>query len=206
MLASSSIALGEVHVELARQQRLRGGVGEGRAVGEPAGQLGRPRRERIVLDELGGQADRPSPAPRSPCRRASAARVARPSPTMRGSRYAEPMSAPASPTRVKRNAKDADRLIRRKSLASASTEPGAGRDAVDRGDDRQWARPACAANGRAGHAGESEQLGGLHLLQLADDLLDVAARAEAAPLAGEHDDAGVVRAAAARANRSRRSA
>ena len=58
---------------------------------------------------------------------------------------------------------------------------GAGGDPVDGGDHRQRA-VAQALDHRAGHARELEQLRGLHPLQRADDLLDVAARAEPAPL------------------------
>ncbi len=50
-------------------------------------------------------------------------RVACPMPTSRGSRYAAPMSAPDSPTRVNRNANRASGVHTRKSAASASTAP-----------------------------------------------------------------------------------
>ena len=116
--------------------------------------------------------------------------VARPSPTIRGSRYAEPMSAPERPTRVNRNANDAERARRRKSLASAITEPAPA------------ATPLIAAMTGSGHSRSalttapvirvnSSSSAASMLLQLADDLLDVAARAEAASLAGEHEHAGV---------------
>src|SRR5919204_288786 len=49
--------------------------------------------------------------------------VARPRPTMRGRRYAEPMSAPERPTRVNKNAKEAERARMRMSEASARTAP-----------------------------------------------------------------------------------
>ena len=100
------------------------------------------------------------------------------------------MSAPDSPTRVNRNANDADCASRRKSAASAITDPapaatpltaamtgiGSSRSALDDG---------------AGHPRELAQLGGLALDQLADDLLDVPARAEPASLAGDHQHPGV---------------
>ena len=69
----------------------------------------------------------------------------------------------------------------------------ADRDAVDRRDDRP-AQLADALDERARHARELEQAARVPGEELADDVLDVAAGAEAAPLAGEHDGARVGRA------------
>ena len=65
---------------------------------------------------------------------------------------------------------------------------GAGAHPVDRGDDRLRAG-AHRPDQVAGHAGEGEQFGHRHLGQRADDLVDVAARAEIAARAGDHDRA-----------------
>ena len=91
------------------------------------------------------------------------------------------MSAPASPTRVKRNENFAELASSRKSLGERDHRAGARGDAVDGGDDRERA-VAHRLDDRAAHPRELEQLAGGHALQLADDLLDVAARAEAASL------------------------
>src|ERR1044071_2662400 len=80
--------------------------------------------------------------------------VARPWPTMRGSRWIAPISAPARPTLTKRNAKRA----------------GVGGDAVDRGDDRLFQR-AHVLDHVAGYARKAVQRLGLHLDELGDDLL-----------------------------------
>ena len=98
------------------------------------------------------------------------------------------MSPPDSPTLVKRNANGAEGE-QPEVGGQRDDRAGAGGDAVDRGDDRERAL-AHGLDHRAGHPGELEQLGGLHP-QLADDLLDVAARAEAAALAGDDERAHV---------------
>ncbi len=87
---------------------------------------------------------------------------------------------------MNRNANDADDASSRKSRRQRDHRAGAGRDPVDGRDHRQRAL-AQGLHHRAGHPGELEQLRGRHLLQLADDLLDVAAGAEPAALPGEHD-------------------
>ena len=100
------------------------------------------------------------------------------------------MSAPARP-----DAREQERELRRareqpEVAREREHRAGAGRDAVDRGDDRQRA-VAHRLDDRAAHARELEQLAGGQPLQLADDLLDVAAGAEAAALAGEDEHARV---------------
>ena len=114
------------------------------------------------------------------------------------------MSAPDRPTREKRKANDAERASEAEVGGEGEHRPGAGGHPVDRGDHRQRAL-AQRLDDRAGHARELEQPGGVELLQLADDLLDVAAGAEAAALAGEDEHARVA-AVRSSATRSRRSA
>ena len=73
---------------------------------------------------------------------------------------------------------------------------GAGADALDRGDDRLRAG-AHRPDQVAGHAREFEQAVIVHLGQRADDFVDVAAGAEIAARAADHDHlhlAGVGRA------------
>jgi hypothetical protein len=67
---------------------------------------------------------------------------------------------------------------------------GAGRDPLDAGDDRDRAL-AHRPDHVTGHLGEAHQAGGVHLDQLADDLVDVAAAAEALALATDHEHPGV---------------
>ena len=100
------------------------------------------------------------------------------------------MSAPASPTLVKRKANDAELARRRKSLAGARTEPAPAATPLTAAIIGQRA-VAQRLGHRTGHAGELEQLRGAHLLELPDDLVDVAARAEAAPAAGHHQHAHI---------------
>ena len=70
---------------------------------------------------------------------------------------------------------------------------GPGRDAVHRADDRDGALPH-RPDDVAGHLGEPHQVARLHFDQLADDLVDVAAAAEPASFAADHQhaDAGVM--------------
>ena len=86
---------------------------------------------------------------------------------------------------MNRNANDADSREQPEVGGQRDHRAGAGGDAVDGGDHghRQLAQ---RLDDRAGHPRELAQLGGLALDQLADDLLDVAAGAEAAALAGDH--------------------
>ena len=100
------------------------------------------------------------------------------------------MSAPARPTRVKRNENFAVGRQQPEVARQREHRAGAGGDAVDRRDDRERA-VAHRLDDRAAHARELEQLAGGQLLELADDLLDVAARAEAAALPGEDEHARV---------------
>ena len=95
------------------------------------------------------------------------------------------MSAPDRPTRVNRKAVLALGAAKRMSLAMAMIAPGARAHALDRGDDRLRAG-AHRPDQVAGHPGEAEQAVAVHLGQRADDLVDVAARAEIA--AGAADD------------------
>src|SRR5690606_9228209 len=69
--------------------------------------------------------------------------------------------------------------------------PGPGGDPVHGGDHRDR-RLADALDDVAGHAGEVEQGPGVHLQQLADDVVDVASRAEPPALAGDDEDGDVV--------------
>ena len=88
------------------------------------------------------------------------------------------MSAPARPTLVKRNANLADLAMTRKSLARARTDPAPA------------AVPCTTATIGAGHRASSRRLSG-HAVKAksssgrisssADDLVDVAARAEGPP-------------------------
>src|SRR6185437_13382352 len=64
---------------------------------------------------------------------------------------------------------------------------GAGAHALDRRDDR-LRTAAHRADQVAGHAGEANEAAAVHLRQRADDLVDVAARAEIAARAADHDD------------------
>ena len=99
------------------------------------------------------------------------------------------MSAPASPTFVNRNENFAELATIRKSAASASTAPAPA------------ATPLTAATIGIGVSRIALTTAPLmrvnssssrtHRLELADDLLDVAARAEPAALAGEDEDADV---------------
>ena len=82
---------------------------------------------------------------------------------------------------------------------------GAGRDAVDRGDDRLAAMEH-GLDQIAGHAREGEQLLCVHGDQRADDLVHVAAGAEIAAVGQEHDGVDVVRIEQASRNVSRNSA
>ena len=100
------------------------------------------------------------------------------------------MSAPARPTFVKRNENLAELAQQPEVGRQREHRAGAGGDAVDRRDDRERAVAHRLHDGAA-HARELEQLAGGHPLQLADDLLDVAAGAEAAALAGEDEHARV---------------
>ena len=100
------------------------------------------------------------------------------------------MSAPARPTRVKRNANFAERATSRKIGGEREHRARSRRDAVDGSDDRQR-RVTHRLDDRAAHPGEVEQLARAHPLQLADDLLDVTAGAEAAAFSGEDEDARV---------------
>ena len=96
------------------------------------------------------------------------------------------MSQPASPTRVNRNAVfDCGGAVAQIG-GHRDDRAGAGADAVDRGDDRLRAS-AHRLHQIAGHAGEIEQLGHRHLGERADDLVHVAAGAEVAAGAGDHD-------------------
>jgi hypothetical protein len=68
---------------------------------------------------------------------------------------------------------------------------GAGGDAVDRGDDRDWAL-AHGPDDVAGHLREPHEVAGLHGDQLADDLVDVTAATEPAALPPDDQDADVL--------------
>ena len=92
------------------------------------------------------------------------------------------MSAPARPTRVKRNESFAECASSRKSEASASTEPAPAATPLTAATIGSGA-VAHRLHDRSAHAREVEKLAGAHLLELADDLLDVAAGAEAAAFA-----------------------
>ena len=94
-----------------------------------------------AVDEADARAPR-SASMRSPKKRSSAAR---PSPTMRGSRYAAPMSAPERPTlredEPELGVAGGDAQIAR----DRDHRAGADRDAVDRGDHRPAAARGCSA-------------------------------------------------------------
>jgi hypothetical protein len=111
--------------------------------------------------------------------------AARPRPTMRGSRYEAPMSAPERPTfgkmKPKRAPSDATPQIARGGDHRARAHAGA----MDGGEHRA-AQLADALDERAGDARELEQPAGVAREELGDDALDVAARAEAAPAPREH--------------------
>ncbi len=69
--------------------------------------------------------------------------------------------------------------------------PCAGCGSIDRSDDGQRALPHGLHDG-AGHSGELQKAPWLGVHQLADDLVDVASRAEASPLAGDDQHGNVV--------------
>ena len=167
----------------------RGGRGSGhRPAGGPARgrpRAGRRRRRRVVARPMRWAS---SASTRSPRKRIS---VARPRPTTRGSSQVAPMSAPDRPTLVKRKRKLADRAQTRKSDASAITAPAPAAVPLT---------PATTGSGTSrrrcttapGHARELQELARLHRHQGADDLLDVAAGAEAAAGTREQHDLDVV--------------
>lgn len=93
------------------------------------------------------------------------------------------MSPPDSPTLVNRNRKLADSASSRMSDAAASTAPR--RNAVHRGHHRLGHVPQIAG-ALAGHARELVHVPGVSGQQLADDLVHVTTRAEAAAAAPEH--------------------
>ena len=101
------------------------------------------------------------------------------------------MSPPDSPTLVNRNANRAERRHDPEVRGERDHRPGAGGDALDAGDDRDRAL-AHRLDHVAGHLGEADQLARVHLDQLADDLVDVAAAAEALALAADDQDVDVV--------------
>src|SRR5437773_7826968 len=112
--------------------------------------------------------------------------VACPSPTMRGSSQAAPMSAPDRPTFVNRNAIFADSAAMH--VARRGDDGARSRDsAIQRADDRA---PALSQREDevAREAGELEQPGSVAREQRPDDVLHVAARAERPP--GPGDDHG----------------
>ena len=87
----------EVHVQLAGQQHLRRRVRERRPVGQPPRQRGGRRGQLVVRRRRGWPARSRSARAASSLSPSISSSVARPRPTSRGSRYAEPMSAPARP-------------------------------------------------------------------------------------------------------------
>ena len=111
--------------------------------------------------------------------------MARPRPTMRGNRWMAPMSEPARPTLTNRNARLARSDSRRKSLARARAAPAPAATpltAAMMGFSMRRMLPT-TSQVRPGEAVES---GSVHLQQLADDVVDAAARAEALAGPGEH--------------------
>ena len=115
--------------------------------------------------------------------------VARPEPTRRGSSHDGAHVGAREPDAHEQE-RDLRRLgaAMRMSQARRDHRAGAGHGAVERRDHRA----AAAADGEdqiAGHARELAQPCGVALEQRADDVLDVAARAERAARAGEHDRA-----------------
>ena len=98
------------------------------------------------------------------------------------------MSAPERPTLVKRKAIFAASAAMRRSQAEAITAPAPATVPLSAPTIGRRQRDHREDQG-AGVAGEVEQPTGVALEQLADDLLDVAARAEGATGAGEQDRA-----------------
>ena len=107
---------------------------------------------------------------------------------MRGSSHEAPMSAPESPTLVKRKAIFALSAATRRSQAAAITAPAPATRPLSAATtgrrQRRMARISSPVDAR-----EVEQALVVALEERADDVLDVAARAEGAAAAGEHDGA-----------------
>ena len=168
------------------EQLLRDPDGEPRPVLEPASQSQRLRHQLLVGHDLVRQADPVGfrgvdgvPQDRSS--------MARPRPTIRGSRWMAPMSDPARPTLTNRKASLARSDRMRKSLARARAAPAPAAipfTAAIMG----FLQPAHVAHEVAGEPREAVQPRAVHLQQLADDVVDAASGAEALARAGEHHD------------------
>ena len=98
------------------------------------------------------------------------------------------MSPPERPTLVKRKAKRADGVGDPEVGGQGEDRAGARGDPVHGGDHGEGAL-AEGADDLPGHPVEVEELGGVHGEGGADDLVDVAAGAEAAALAGQDQGA-----------------
>ena len=114
--------------------------------------------------------------------------MARPRPTIRGNSWHAPMSAPERPTRTKKE-RHLGRGCQQSDVApDREHRPRAAADAVHRGDNRLAQRAQIRHHGPR-HPCECQQSGRVAREELADDLLHVAAGAEAAPRSCDHHDA-----------------
>ena len=111
-----------------------------------------------------------------------------PSPTIRGSRYVTPMSAPRQPDLREDEAELRVRGGDPQVARARDHRARADRDAVDRRDDRPSAR-AHRLDQPTGRAREREQRRRVAPEQVLDDVVLVAAGAEAAAAPGDHDRA-----------------
>ncbi len=178
---------GEGHVEFGGEQGLGLGEREGGAVGEAAGQLGGAL---VGLPLLGQLADQPDPLglgrPDGVPEHQEAGGVAEaddPGQQIGGAHVAAGEADPGEEEgEAGRGVGDAE--VRRQGQHG----PGPGGHPVDRGDDGEGALPQ-GADDLSGHPVEVEEPRGVHGQGGADDLVDVPAGAEAAPLPREDESA-----------------
>ncbi len=159
--ASASIAMLDRHRPFLRQHGLGHHVREGRTVGELAARARCASASSCSAATSLLKKPQRSPSSADMVRPVKSSSAARPCPMTRGSMAQAPMSQPASPTRVNRNAGLRLRRAEAHIAEQRDHRTGADADAIDRGDHR-LRTGMHRLDQIAGHAREGEQA--LHVL------------------------------------------